>query len=137
MFRSNCREEFWGKGVLRNSCPLTVTAETFKKVLKKYLWSLHTYNLTKNELFALIFQGFWSVFKTAAFSKHLIVTLYLCLWSFIFVEKLIFFYFQVFLFYSFKRHYIGFFENTIVYSCMWSTSVNMFSENGGRLPSLW
>ena len=31
--------------------------------------------------------------------------------------------------FSLKRHYIEFFENAFVCSCMWSTSVNMFSAN--------
>ena len=35
VFRSNCREEFWKKAVLRNSHPLTLTAETFVKILEK------------------------------------------------------------------------------------------------------
>ena len=38
---------------------------------------------------------------------------------------------------SLKRYHIRFFENNIVYSCVWSTSVNMFSASWGRLPSLW
>ena len=41
-------------------------------------------------------------------------------------------------FYSFplKRDYTEFFENAIVfyYACMRSTSLNMISENWGRLP---
>lgn len=36
-------------------------------------------------------------------------------------------------FFSWKRRCIGFFENTVVYSCMQSTIVNL----GRRLPSLW
>ena len=38
---------------------------------------------------------------------------------------------------SLKRHHIRFFENNVVYSCVWSTSVNMFSASSGRLPSFW
>ena len=39
------------------------------------------------------------------------------------------FFFSSFKFFLLKRHYIRFFENAIFYSCMWCTSVNMFSEN--------
>ena len=38
---------------------------------------------------------------------------------------------------SLKRHHIRFFENNVVYSCVSSISVNMFSASWGRLPSLW
>ena len=37
--------------------------------------------------------------------------------------------------FSLKRHYIGFFKN-IVYLCMQSTSVNMFSANWGETPPI-
>ena len=47
----------------------------------------------------IIFEGFSSVFKTAVFSEHLLVTVYLCLLIFAFIEILIFFYFQVFRFF--------------------------------------
>ena len=36
VFRRSCKEEFWGEGVLRNSCPLiTQTSETFVKIVEK------------------------------------------------------------------------------------------------------
>ena len=38
-------------------------------------------------------------------------------------------------FFSLKKHYIESFENTIIYSCMESTSVNMFSGEDLPLPS--
>ena len=39
-------------------------------------------------------------------------------------------------FFSLKRQYIGFFENAIVYSCMQSSSVNMFFSNWRVYPIL-
>ena len=36
VFRKSCREEFWGKSVLGNSCPLiTQTSEIFVKIAEK------------------------------------------------------------------------------------------------------
>ena len=67
VFRSGCREEFWEKYVLRNSCPLIYKSETFVKIVKKYLWSPTACNLTKMWTFLVIFQWIWSVVKTAIF----------------------------------------------------------------------
>ena len=54
--------------------------------------------------------------------------------NFYFCWRIDFFYFQVFLVLSLKRRCIGIFENAIVYSCMWSTRVNIFSANWGEAP---
>ena len=67
VFRSGCREEFWEKYLLRNSCPLIYKSETFVKSVKKYLWSPTACNLTKMWTFLVIFQWIWSVVKTAIF----------------------------------------------------------------------
>ena len=82
--------------------------------------------------FTVIFQGFWSIIKTAVFWEQLFVTVYLSLW-FLLLLGYSFFLFLDFSVFLLKRHYIGFFENTIVYSCMCSTSVNLFSASWGVL----
>ena len=41
--------------------------------------------------------------------------------------------FEYFSLFSLNKHYIGFFEDAIIYSCRRSTSVNMFSDKLGRL----
>ena len=60
------------------------------KCLKKYHWCLPVSNVTKNELLVM-FQGFLFVFKTTVFffSEQHLVTVYLYLWIFNFVEILI------------------------------------------------
>ena len=71
--------------------------------------------------------------KSWCFSEHLLVNVYLlCLLIFTFVAILFFSSFKFFL--LLKRHYIGFFGIAIVYSCVQSTSVNMFSANWESLP---
>ena len=71
--------------------------------------------------------------KSWCFSEHLLVTVYLlCLLIFTFVAILFFSSFKFFL--LLKRHYIGFFGIAIFYSCVRSTSANMFSANWESLP---
>ena len=70
---------------------------------------------------------------TVFFSEHLLVTVHLCLLTLTFAEIFFFFWFLGFLFLFHWRHYIRFFENTIVCSCMRFTSVILFSANWGRL----
>ena len=88
--------------------------------------------------FTVIFQGFWSVIKTAVFWKQLFVTVYLSLW-FLLLLGYSFFLFLGFSVFLLKRHYIGFFENTIlcILVCVlpvWTCSL----QTGGweRLPNI-
>ena len=64
-----------------------------------------------------------NIFSTLVF---IFIDFYFC-WGINFFSIFRFFW-EVF---SLKRYYIEFFD-----SCMWSTSVNMFSVNGGRLPQI-
>ena len=125
-----------GRGIqgiqkFRNTCPLNQTSVTFVKIVEKYLWSLPAGNITKNELFHTYLSKNFDRFSKQLFFQNTFLYL-LCLLIFTFVEIL-----TIFLasrFSLLKRHQIGLFENAIVYSCMWSTSVNMFSANWGILP---
>ena len=60
---------------------------------------------------------------------------YFC-WNkdFFFYFQLLLLFFCLFVFFTLEKHYIGFFENSIVYSGMRSTSVNMLSANWGETP---
>ena len=106
-------------------------------MLKKYLWSLPTCNLTKKWTFSqLFFKDFDQFSKQLLFSEHLLLTVYLLFINFYFCRDININFFLVSSFYFIfllKRHYIGFFENVIVYSFMRSTSVNMFSANWENL----
>ena len=121
VFRSGCREEFWEKSVLRNSCPLIYKSETFVKIVKKYLWSPTACNLTKMWTFLVIFQWIWSVVKTAIFViTPLSNCVLLCLLIFTLL-KYWFFFFLVSSFYFFFIEKIGLFEKSLflytVYQC--------------------
>ena len=145
VFRSSFWEEFWKKCVHRNSCAFTLKlCENSWK--KKCEVSLPATLLQKMNFFTVIFHGSWPVFKTADNSINLLVIVYLCLWTFTFVEIIIFFYFQVFLVFSLKRH-IGFFEDTLfilvfrlpVWTCLLQTGGDSphFDKNDifwGELP---
>ena len=79
------------------------------------------------------------LYQLMQFSKELVffrTPLSYCLFimfiNFYFCCDIVFFQFQVFL--LLKRHYIGFFGIAIVYSCVRSTSANMFSANWESLP---
>ena len=43
---------------------------------------------------------------------------------------------NILLIFSLKRHYMRLFESAIIYSCIQSTSKNMFSENLGELSQI-
>ena len=59
VLRSSYREEFWGKCVLRNSCPLIQTCETFVKIVEKIpVKSPCLQPYSKMNFFTGIFQGF-------------------------------------------------------------------------------
>ena len=134
VFRSSCREEFWEKCVLRNTCPLMWTSETFVKSVKKIpVKSLAT--LLKMKFFSYFSVIFLISFQNSCFfSEHFLVTVHLLLcfinfcssWNTDFFPVSFFLFLTLFLL---KRHYIGFFENAIVYYFMRSTCVNMFPAN--------
>ena len=118
VFRSGCREEFWGKYVLINSCPLNYTSETFVKSVKKYLRSLTAW--TKMWTFLVIFQWFWLVVKTTIFFiTHLSNCVFIMFINFYFIEILIFFLVSSFYFSFIEK--IGLFEKSLflytVYQC--------------------
>ena len=138
VFRSSCREEFWEKCVLRNTCPLVWTSETFVK-------SVNTYEVPCNltlrvTLLKMKFLSYFSVIflisfrNSCFFSEHFLVTVHLllCFINFCSCWNIDFFPVSFFLFLTLfwlKRHYIGFFENAVVYYFMRSTCMNMFPAN--------
>ena len=96
VFRSSCREEFWEKCVLRNTCPLMWTSETFVKSVKKIpVKSLAT--SLKMKFFSYFFDQFSEqlfFFRTLLSNCAFIIVLLI----FALLEILIFFQFHFFFF---------------------------------------
>ena len=129
VFRSSCWEEFWKKGVLRNSYALTL--KLCQNSWKNYLWSLSACIFTKkNEFFHRYFSRILISFQNSRLFNRLLSN---CVFMFInfcscwdidlcsFFKFLCFFFIEKTLYWIFWRHF--------VYFCIWSTSVNMVTVN--------
>ena len=120
------------KGVLRNSCSLiTQISETFVNIVEKIPVNKSPCLQPKNELFHSYFSRILISFENSRFFRTL-VTVYLCLLVFTFIEILIFYYFQRFLFFIDMTLYKLHFLKTLF--CMWSAMVCANWEGGETLP---
>ena len=132
VFRSSCRDESLGKGVLRSSCSFNSDIWSFcRNCWKTLLKSPCLQSYYKNQLFHSLFSRFWSVFETAVFSEHLLVTVYLHLCSFLLLLQ--YWVFSIFRFLSIEKTLD--FLKALLFILVWGLpDVNMFSVNWRRLP---
>ena len=104
VFRSSCWEEFWKKGVLRNSYALTL--KLCQNSWKNYLWSLSACIFTKkNEFFHRYFSRILISFQNSRLFNRLLsncVFMFIIFYSCWDIDLSSFF---KFFFFSLKRHF--------------------------------